>query len=261
MKSRLSAAPAAAISLALACLASPTLAATFDITVDGPDAIYLAGRSDLVIPDPADAWPDGMIRHGGPTPEESQETFPPFISLVAGDIVKVLAPAKGCINFYNGFSATDCFGPEGVSGSASGLSGFGGISGYNGAQGSLVGVFLDDLIPDGATPMGLDYSVLGYEAASYAPGLGQVFFIGNGATGGGTLQSFLAPLGAKRLFFGIADGFGFFGAPGAYDDNDGAYRIRVGVNQVPQPPAVPLPASGLLLAGVLAGLGLMRRRQ
>jgi hypothetical protein len=34
-------------------------------------------------------------------------------------------------------------------------------------------------------------------------------------------------------FLGIPDGFGFLNAPGAYDDNDGAYHIVIGVNQTP----------------------------
>jgi len=60
------------------------------------------------------------------------------------------------------------------------------------------------------------------------------------------------------VFFGIPDGFGFFSAPGAYDDNDGSYRIRVGVNEIP---SIPEPASALMLGlGLLGALGLGRRR-
>jgi len=49
-------------------------AAVFTVTVDGPDAIFLAGRTDVVIPPPSDPWTTGthLIRHGGPTPEEAQ---------------------------------------------------------------------------------------------------------------------------------------------------------------------------------------------
>jgi hypothetical protein len=48
--------------------------------------------------------------------------------------------------------------------------------------------------------------------------------------------------------FGITDGFAFNGPPGAFDDNDGAYRIRIGINENP----VPSPATPLLI-----GLGLL----
>jgi hypothetical protein len=244
--------------LCLVLAGTAAQAATFDIKVDGTDAIYLAGRTDLVVPDPALSWPGGLARHGGPTPEEAKETLPPSIGVVAGDVVKVLDPASGCINFFNGPGS--CFGPEGNGNlSSSNLTAFGGISGYRGTQGALVGVFLDDDVPDGAPPAAIDFPSIGVDFAQLSPGLGQVFFIGNGKNAADAFQSFIAPVGATRLFFGIPDGFGFVGTPGAYDDNDGSYRIRVGVNETPA--AVPLPAAGLLLAGGIAALGLLRRRR
>jgi hypothetical protein len=244
------------VTICLALAASTAQAATFSITVDGTDAIYLAGRTDIVVPDPSLPWPGGLARHGSPTPEEAKETMPPFISVAAGDVVKVLDPAAGCINFFNGPGS--CFGPEGNGSlSASNLNPFGGISGYKGTQGALVGVFLDAGIPNGAAPAAIDFPTIGIDFAQLAPGLGQVFFIGNGKNSLDVFQSFIAPVGATRLFFGIPDGFAFVGAPGAYDDNDGSYRIRVGVNETPAP--VPLPAAGLLLLAGVGALAALRR--
>lgn len=233
----------------------------FDVTIDGSDAIWLAGRTDLPIPPANLSWPGGMIRHGGPTPEEILETIPPYLSVAAGDIVKVLDPADGGISFFNGFGGT-IYGPDGngIPGSSN-ITPFGGISGYIGTQGALAGVFLDDSIPNGAAPATLDFSLggLGVNFPSLAPGLQQVFFIGNGVTSGGDFQEFIAPTGATRLFLGITDGFGFNGPPGAFDDNDGSYRIRVGINQTPS--EIPEPTTVLLFGTGLAGLFAVRRKK
>ena len=252
---------AAALSAMLAAGSIATAqAASFNVTIDGSDAIFLAGRTDLVIPPANLPWPGGMIRHGGPTPEEILETLPPEISVAPGDVVRVLDPADGGISFFNAFGPP-LYGPDGNGLDGSDLSAFGGISGYLGPQGALAGVFLGASVPNGAPPARLDFTPggLGRDFTSLSPLLGQVFFIGDGQTGGGVFQEFVAPAGATRFALGIPDGFGFVGAPGAYDDNDGAYRIRVAINEVPQ---VPLPAPALLLVTGLAALmraGLRRR--
>jgi hypothetical protein len=248
--------------VALILAASTAQATTYNVGIDGTDAIFLAGRTDLAIPPANQGWPGGLARHGGPTPEEAVETLPPFISVIAGDVVKVLDTAIGCINFFNGFATgpSDCFGPAGNSSNVSSiLSAFGGVSGYIGTQGALAGVFLDDSIPNGAPPATLDPLGTDPDFTALSPGLGQVFYIGNGKNSLDIFRAFTAPTGATRLFFGITDGFSFNGPPGAYDDNDGSYRIRVGINTDPAP--IPLPAAGLLLAGGLGALALLRLRR
>ena len=83
-----------------------------------------------------------------------------------------------------------------------------------------------------------------------------MFFIGNGVNSSSILQEFIAPTGATRVFLGITDSFGFNGAPGAFDDNDGSYQIRVGINEDPRNPItnqIPEPAtSGLFLLALVA---------
>ena len=226
-------------------LASIASAAVFTVTVDGPDAIFLAGRTDLTIPAANLPWSgpaDHLIRHAGATPEEALESMPPLIAVAAGDVIRVLDPAIGGINFFNGLGPP-YFGPSGNGLSGSNLSPLGGISGYIGPQGALAGVFLSDAIPNGAPPLTLNFSLPGStDFLSISPALGQIFYIGDGVTSGNVLQQFIAPAGATRLFFAIPDGFNFVGEPGAYDDNDGAYQIRVGVNEIPTL-AVPEPAS------------------
>lgn len=226
-------------------------ATVVDLTIAGSDAIWLAGRSDLVIPPASAPWPGGLLRHGGPTPEEILETMPPFVTVAAGDVIRALDPAVGGISFFNGFGGT-VYGPGGNGLTGSSLTSFGGISSYTGPQGPLVGVFLDASIPNGAAPAGLDFSSsgMGIDFLSLAPALGQVFYIGDGKTSGGVFQQFIAPAGATRLALGIPDGFGFGGAPGAYDDNDGSYRVRLGINEVPT--LVPEPGGMALLLAALA---------
>ena len=257
----------ASIAAAAALLvALPAHALVIDATVSGSDSIWLAGRTDITIPPASDSWPGGMIRHGRPTPEEIQETFPQAFSISAGDVIRVLDPAVGGISFFNGFGGT-IFGPEGngIPGSSS-ITPFGGISGYLGTQGALVGLFHDDSIPDGTPPATLDFrsSAIGVNFASLAPDPGQVFFIGNGVNSSGDFQEFLAPSGATRFFIGITDAFGFNGAPGAFDDNDGSYQIRLGINEdptnpptntVPEPPALALFGLALALFGLRKRIG------
>ena len=55
-----------------------------------------------------------------------------------------------------------------------------------------------------------------------------------------------------KFRLGVVSSVGFCGEPGAYDDNDGSYRIKIGVNQVP---AIPEPETYALM---LAGLALLR---
>jgi hypothetical protein len=242
---------------ALLALAATSADATIiDVTIRGSDAIWLAGRTDLAIPPANQPWPGGMIRHGGPTPEEILETLPPGFTVSGGDVIRVLDPADGGISFFNGFGGT-IYGPQGngIPGSSQ-LTAFGGISGYIGTQGALVGLFLDDTIPNGAAPAALNFSNagIGVDFLTLVPGLGQIFFIGDGQTAGGVFQEFIAPIGATRLFLGVPDGFGFNGGPGAYDDNDGAYRIRLGINEFPT--SVPEPGTLLMLTtGMLLMLG------
>lgn len=245
------------IQLAVAALvlgATICNAATFDVVIDGPDAIFLAGRTDVVIPAANLPWNTGtfLLRHGGPTPEEALEQLPSFIAVMAGDTIRVLNPALGGVNFFNGFGPP-FFGPSGNGAAGSNLTPLGGISGYLGPQGPLTGVFLDDSVPSGGpAPTTLDFTPggLGLDFASLSPQLRQVFYIGDGVTSGGDFHTFIAPAGATRLFLGIPDGFGFGGAPGAYDDNDGSYRVRIGVNEVP---TVPEPSTvAMMVAGLAA---------
>ncbi len=90
-------------------------AAIIDLTIDGGDAVFLAGRTDVVIPLASAPWGGPgtyLSRHGSPTPEEVQETLPPFISVSGGDVIRAADPAVGGINFFNG-DGPPYYGPGG----------------------------------------------------------------------------------------------------------------------------------------------------
>lgn len=199
--------------------------------IEGTDAIYLSGRTDITVPPASDPW-FFLLRHDFPTPEEALETHPDFVPVIGGSVIQAVAPAVGGVDFYNGIGLL-YYPPEGNGVSGSNLLPIDGISGYIGPQGPLAGVFLDDTIPDtGPAPAALNFTPagLGTDFSTLTPALGQVFFIGDGFNSVPEAQQFIAPAGATRLFLGIPDGFGFVGQPGAYDDNDGFYEIDLDVS-------------------------------
>lgn len=112
-----------------------------------------------------------------------------------------------------------------------------GIAGANWPVDALVGVFLDNSQPDSsAAPSPLDFTTTNFTTLS--PGLKQAFFIGDGltGTGSGTVQTFIAPPGATRLFLGTSDGFGWF-------NNSGSFVVSVGLGGPAPTPTVPPPTS------------------
>lgn len=103
----------------------------------------------------------------------------------------------------------------------------------------LAGVFLDDEEPfnDGSCPDPLATPSLTYPPDDLEtfppPELGQLFFIGDGLTGVGTgsVQRFMVPPTATRLFLGFADAPNLTGCPGAHDDNPGSLSVQLAMTQ------------------------------
>jgi hypothetical protein len=202
---------------------------TYNLRVRGTDAIFLAGRTDVTIPQLGRSSTNfPLLRHSYIRSDFLSETVPKSIPTRAGRAFTFRT--TGTIDFFNGSASR--YIPDGGVPNGSNLFGLGGISGYRGAEGALVGVFLSAKNPaTQATPRRLNFTSqrLGLSFEQLSPKLGQVFFIGDGRPGNGSdrQQKFIAPPGATRLFVGIADGFGFDGLPGAYEDNDGAYRVVI----------------------------------
>jgi hypothetical protein len=133
---------------------------------------------------------------------------------------------------------------------------YGGLSGFmTDLTLPLAGVFLSDPPPQDPAPPTLDFRSqgLGLDFLTLSPLIGQVFFIGDGQTSGGTTQTFNVPAGATRLYLGCPDAPYGEGLPGAYDDNAGTLDVAV--------IAVPEPATGALGATVLALSVLLRRQK
>ncbi|MDB5295784.1 MAG: hypothetical protein JWO31_1767 [Phycisphaerales bacterium] len=85
-------------------------------------------------------------------------------------------------------------------------------------ESTLMGLFLTDARPDAsATPATVDWSApSSRNQAVYSNlGLKQPFPIGDGATSNGTVQKFLVPPGATRLYIAIWDGIGYYNNTGA----------------------------------------------
>jgi hypothetical protein len=187
-----------------------TLGASATVMVDGRADIY---SSALAKPDPARAGvPVAIV---GLPKGATQITF----DHVAGKV--------GC----NGGDAASP--PDG--GSCAGgntdlqpASGISGVIDHKSTQ-FLVGVFLAG--SPKTAPKSLDFTPggkLGHDFAKLEPVIAQTFFIGDGMANGQP-QIFAVPKGATVLALGIADGFSFQGAPGAYGDNVGGFKVALTV--------------------------------
>jgi len=150
--------------------------------------------------------------------------------------------------------------PDGIGAGSSDTSvnSLGGISGIVAPNaGFLVGVFENDTEPADPAPLRLNFISIGTNFSDLSPTLNQVFFIGDGLTGDGSgaVQRFHVPIGATRLFLGIADAPGYHGDPGGYSDNSGQFSATFAI--VPEPSAIALALIGISMVSLRL---LIRRR-
>ncbi len=194
--------------------------------------LHLAGRTDIIIPklgepseNPLFACRDGAI---------IQETYPSGYQISPGS--EFIFKASGRVNYYGG-APEDGYPPDGDAQTAE-IEPFGSISGYIGPSGALVGVFLDDSIPNGEiAPERINFTPegQGVDFERLAPQIGQVFFIGDGKNANGNAQIFVAPANATRLYIGLIDAPSFYGFSGCYADNTGGFEYSMKSNQPYQP--------------------------
>jgi hypothetical protein len=211
-----------------------------------------AGASTIV-PGTSDPWLAGMPNGSTASFLDSapgQSPVQVLISFSAGD--QLTFTSTGTTDHCD-FGGCGLAGPDGdlvepPAGHATGAEN--GIADVVAPIDSLIGVFLGPAQPDSsAAPGALDFSTPGLrDFAVLTPALKQPFFIGDGRRNDfTTLQNFVVPVGATRLYLGTMDGFGWL-------NNVGSLEVDVDVTAT----SVPEPATIMLIgAGVL---GAFRRR-
>lgn len=223
--------------------------------------------TSATVPGIADIWlagqPNGTVLNGGFPGSDVAPTNSPVLAstglaLTAGSTLTIAATGA---TDYNGCASLtpDGGGPCGGGSFPAAL----GVSGYNGPINALIGVFLDASTPAGAAPPALDFSTPGSLAqATVSPQLRQVFFIGDGrtGTGSGTVQQFVVPAGATRLFLASSDGIG------ANYNNFGSFAVVVTDSVVAAAVAADIPVDApwalsiTMLLLLAAGTYALRRR-
>jgi hypothetical protein len=210
-------------------LVAPVSAQVVIPSVPGSANPYLAGL------------PSGSTCCGGDSAPSQSPVQVTGIALVPGSTLTFVV--TGSVNFGPGPSGDP---PDG--GTLATTPANSGISGASWPANALVGVFLDNSLPTATpAPADLNFSTPGSTSfASLSPALKQAFFIGDGLTGSGTgtVQTFVVPAGATRLFLGTSDGFGWF-------NNSGSFAVTVAANTPPPvagPAAIPTLSLPMLIA-------------
>lgn len=195
------------------------------------------------------------------TPVGGAGLTPTGIALTAGT-GRVLSLSAFGSSFFCSASCCLAATPDGPAAGDSNIFGMGGIGGIQApTSGFLAALFCGPTLPPSTLPASTPAQnvITDLDALSYAPGIGQVFFVGNGSTAADVMQQFLVPDGATDLYFGIADASIFSGLPDFYDDNLGTYAIEYAVDGTPT--TVPEPTTAALLSLGLAAFGVARRRR
>jgi len=165
--------------------------------------------------------PDGTAaRVGDSAPDES----PVLVELSLDHAVAFSFTAAGLVE-HAPFQQPEFYPPDGSNVTRHEGGAEHGISDITAPMNSLLGVFLGDERPDRTrTPKPFKLRGSGANSLTISPQLKQVFFIGSGATKGGSRRRYLVPTGATRLFLGVMDGY-------EWNNNQGSFSVNVSVER------------------------------
>ena len=183
--------------------------------------------SEIPVPATSNPWlagmPKGTIANpGNPhnNPDKAPNNLPQLASsipLVAGQALAFDSIDGGANNFSTDVRYT----PDGNLGWI--VDNFGGRehgkSNLTAPINAVVGLFLDDQQPNraGTAPEDLNFSTQqSRDFSTLKPKLRQPFFIGDGRRSDGSVQTFVVPQGATRLYIGTMDGYEWNNNVGGY---------------------------------------------
>lgn len=190
---------------------------TCDVTAQ---SVVSRGRSSVVTLD-ADScpWLAGMPNgtHVVMYDENTQDSIAPAQSPKLVTTVNVSAGTKLSFRQVTGTTSwadgsDGAFGPDGDTSWIVRQQPANGINATSAPIQCMVGIFLDNRAPNTyAQAAELDFTTASSrDQTSYSPALKQVFFIGDGLTSNNTLQTFVVPTGATRLYLGMMDEKGWW---------------------------------------------------
>lgn len=194
------------------------------VTAHAVESLERRALLATTVPATADLWlagmPSGTTLNGDTVPTNA----PPSVAVTPGQ--QLTFATTGLVSFSGGPSTTGgTDGPEGQTGYIVVPNGSAqnGISTGNMPVDSLIGVFLGASAPNtSAAPANRDFNSAALrDFTTLSPLLKQSFFIGDGKTTGGTVQKFVVPSGATRLFLGTVDGSGWYNNAGQFSTTIG----------------------------------------